>query len=253
MASYIYSRYSPKNTNHQQQLDALLAAEPNGEQIQDSVRGDVKPMARDNFQHMFNKLADGDVVWVWWLTAFGHDFNIVQATVSALLEKGVTLKTLLEPLVFVPHSESSQVLLSLLSGYGNVQTRKRLLAAEHSRKAMKQDPELWQQKFRGRPADRQKHREIAAMLLEGHKLQHVADTCDVSISTVKRVKSKLSQFDDEGALRTRHTCKRHKDNKPVMTDRNFWKALRASMPDHQCRPVEHGIGLPVFALDCQRF
>ena len=213
MAKYIYSRFSPKNTDHQQQVDALLATEPDANQVQDRVRGDVDPMAREGFRQLFDKLADGDVVWVWWLTAFGHDFTVAQATVSALLEKGVTLKTLSEPLTFVPDSESSRVLLSLLSGYGNVQTRKRLLAAEHSRKAMKQHPELWQQKFRGRPVDREKHREIAAMLLEGHKLQHVADTCDVSISTVKRVKSKLSQFDDEGALRTRHKSKRHKDNK----------------------------------------
>ena len=214
MALYIYSRLSPRNTDYQQQIDALFSAEPNAEQMQDRVRGDIEPMAREGFRHLFDKLTEGDVVWVWWLTAFSHDFNMVQATVSALLEKGVTLNTLSEPLTFVPGSESSRVLLSLLSGYGNVQTRKRLLAAEHSRKAIKENPELWQQKFRGRPADRGKHQEIATMLLEGHKLQYVADTCDVSISTVKRVKSKLSQFDDEGALRTRHTCKRHKDNKP---------------------------------------
>ncbi|WEM41302.1 recombinase family protein [Photobacterium sp. DA100] len=212
MAKYIYSRFSPRNTDYQQQIDALLAAEPGAEQVQDRVRGDIDPMARRAFRQMFDSLKDGDAIWVWWLTALGHDFNQVQATVSALLDKGVTLYTLSEPLTFAPQAEASRVLLSLLSGYGNVQTRRRLLAAEHSRKAIKEDPELWQQKFRGRPADREKHREIAAMLLEGHKLQHVADSCNVSISTVKRVKSKLSQFDDEGALRTRHTCKRHKDN-----------------------------------------
>ncbi|MBY5945560.1 recombinase family protein [Photobacterium rosenbergii] len=214
MAKYIYSRFSPRNTDYQQQIDALNHSEPSAEQVQDRVRGDVDPMARQGFHQLYDKLKEGDVVWVWWLTAFSHDFNMVQATVASLLDKGVTLKTLSEPLTFVPDSESSLVLLSLLSGYGNVQTRKRLLAAEHSRKAMKENPELWQQKFRGRPADREKHRQIATMLLEGHKLQHVADSCGVSISTVKRVKSKISQFDDEGALRTRHTCKRHKDNKP---------------------------------------
>lgn len=212
MAKYIYSRYSPRNTDHQQQLDALLAVEPKAEQVQDRGRGDVDPMDRQGFRQMFENLNSGDLVWVWWLTAFGHDFNQVQATVSALLDKGVTLKTLSEPLTFSPNSEASRVLLSLLHGYGTVQTRRRLLAAEHSRKAMKQDPDLWQQKFRGRPADHDKHQQIAALLLEGHKLQHVADSCEVSISTVKRVKCKLSQFDDEGTLRTRHKNPRHKDN-----------------------------------------
>ncbi|PSU29047.1 hypothetical protein C9I99_25295 [Photobacterium lutimaris] len=77
---------------------------------------------------------------------------------------------------------------------------------------MKQDPERWQQKFRGRPADREKHQQIAALLLEGDKLQQVADRYEVSLSTVKRVKGKLSQFDDEGTLRTRHKNIRHKDN-----------------------------------------
>ena len=64
-------------------------------------------------------------------------------------------------------------------------------------------PQMWKQKFRGRPADKAKHQHLATLLLEGNTLQSVAEQCDVSLSTVKRVKAKLNQFDEEGSLRRR--------------------------------------------------
>ncbi|ROV57963.1 recombinase family protein [Vibrio ponticus] len=203
MTQYLYTRFSPKNQAYQEHVAALSAFAPDAKHIEDQVRGFVPPQERPAFKQMFDALQDGDTVVVWWLTAFGKDFSQVNATVRLLLNKGVTLQLMCEPICFEPNSQQSETLLSLLFGYEKVQTMHRLFAAEQGRQAIKNDPQLWQQKFRGRPADRAKHKQIATLLLEGHTLQSVAEQCDVSLSTVKRVKAKLKQIDDEGGLRRR--------------------------------------------------
>ncbi|RTR29702.1 recombinase family protein [Shewanella atlantica] len=203
MATYLYTRFSPKNKAYPEQLAAMTSLAPGAEHFQDKVRGDVPPMERTAFSQLFKSLGSGDTVLIWWLTEFGHDFSQTLQVITDLLEKGVILQTLCEPLVFEPDSPHRHALLALLSGYGKVQTQRRLFAAEQGRKALKDKPEQWKQKFCGRPADKEKHQQIATLLLEGQTLQSVAEQCDVSLSTVKRVKAKLNTFDDEGSLRRR--------------------------------------------------
>ncbi|BDY04893.1 recombinase family protein [Ferrimonas sp. YFM] len=203
MTVYLYTRFSPKNRAYQEHLDALTAAHPGAEHRADEVKGFVPPFERTQFSELFNRLNSGDTLAIWWLTVFGRDFCQVLSTVNRLLEKGVTLELHCQPLRFEPGSQQTQTLLALLTGYDQVQTQHRLFAAEQARTAIKEEPELWQQKFRGRPADKAKHQAIAALLLEGHTLQSVAKQCDVSLSTVKRVKAKLSDIDDDGGLRRR--------------------------------------------------
>ncbi|ELB2964395.1 recombinase family protein [Vibrio parahaemolyticus] len=207
MTTYIYTRYSPKNKAHSEHLAALREAAPDALHFEDKIRGCVPPSEREAFQKLSNTIQSGDTIVMWWLTAFGRDFSQALNAIRALLEKGVTLKTVCEPLTFEPDSEQTKTLLALLSGYGKVQIQHRLFAAEQGRQAIKDQPDLWKQKFRGRPADREKHRLIAALLLEGNTLLSVAEQCDVSLSTVKRVKAKLSEFDEDGALRTRKKCR----------------------------------------------
>ncbi|EKO3842482.1 recombinase family protein [Vibrio harveyi] len=203
MATFLYTRHSPKNRAYPEQLNALKAFDPEAIHLEDKVRGCTPPAKRHAFQQLINTVQSGDTVVLWWLTAFGRDFNQALNTIQALLDQGVTLKTVCEPLTFEPGSVQTQTLISLLSGYGQVQTQHRLFAAEQGRKALKDNPQMWKQKFRGRPADKAKHQHIATLLLEGNTLQSVAEQCDVSLSTVKRVKAKLNQFDEEGSLRRR--------------------------------------------------
>ncbi|WP_417347538.1 recombinase family protein [Ferrimonas sp.] len=203
MSVYLYTRFSPKNRAYREHLDALTAAHPDAKHIEDRVKGFVPPFERPEFSKLFKALNSGDTLAIWWLTAFGRDFNQVLTTVNQILEKGVTLELHCQPLRFEPGSQQTQTLLALLTGYDQVQTQHRLFAAEQARTAIKDEPELWQKKFRGRPADKAKHQQIAALLLEGHTLQSVAQQCDVSLSTVKRVKAKLNTLDDDGGLRRR--------------------------------------------------
>ncbi|MFZ8769839.1 recombinase family protein [Vibrio harveyi] len=203
MATFLYTRHSPKNRAYPEQLNALKAFVPEAIHLEDKVRGCTPPAERQAFQQLLTTVQTGDTVVLWWLTAFGRDFSQALSTIQTLLNKGVTLKTVCEPLTFEPSSVQTQTLISLLSGYGQVQTQHRLFAAEQGRKALKDNPQMWKQKFRGRPADKAKHQHIATLLLEGNTLQSVAEQCDVSLSTVKRVKAKLNQFDEEGSLRRR--------------------------------------------------
>ncbi|MDF2153065.1 recombinase family protein [Vibrio sp. CAU 1672] len=203
MTTYLYTRHSPKNRAYQSQLSALQDFAPEAKHLEDKVRGCTPPTERKAFQELLKTVQSGDTVVLWWLTAFGRDFSQALHTIKTLLDKGVTLKTVCEPLTFAPGSEQTHTLIALLSGYGQVQTQHRLFAAEQGRRAIKDKPDLWQQKFRGRPANKAKHQRIATLLLEGNTLQSVAEQCEVSLSTVKRVKAKLNEFDEEGSLRRR--------------------------------------------------
>ncbi|MCG6222083.1 recombinase family protein [Vibrio antiquarius] len=203
MATYLYTRYSPKNRAYQEHLNTLKAFAPEAQHFEDKVRGCMPPTEREAFLQLLDSVRAGDTIVLWWLTAFGRDFSQALNTIKVLLAKGVTLKTVCEPLTFEPDSVQTQTLLTVLSGYGKVQTEHRLFAAEQGRQAIKDQPDLWKQKFRGRPADKTKHQQITTLLLEGYTLKSVSEQCDVSLSTVKRVKSKLNEVDDEGCLRTR--------------------------------------------------
>ncbi|USD43289.1 recombinase family protein [Vibrio sp. SCSIO 43135] len=203
MTSYIYTRFSPKNRAHPEQLSALKQLSPGSEVIEDQVRGNIPPFERPAFKELFDNLSSGDCLFVWWLTAFGRDFSQAKQTLESLLDRGVTIVTGCEALTLKADCPQTKLIMTLLSGYAKVQIQHRLFAAELGREELKGDPELWKSKFRGRPADKQKHQQVKAMLLEGNTIQSVADQCGVSVSTVKRVKAKLNQMDDEGCLRRR--------------------------------------------------
>ncbi len=203
MTTYLYSRYSPRNRAYSENLAILQAAAPGSKHFEDKVRGCVPPEERNAFQQLFTALQAGDTVVIWWLSTFGRDFSQALNTIRLLLDKQVTLQTVCEPMSFEPGSAETHTMLTLLTGYGKVQTQHRLYAAEQGRRAIKDQPDVWKQKFRGRPANKDKHQKIAALLLEGNTLRSVAEQCEVSLSTVKRIKTKLNDFDDEGGLRTR--------------------------------------------------
>ncbi len=203
MTTYLYSRYSPRNRAYSENLSILKAAAPEAQHFEDRARGCIPPTEREAFQKLLDTVESGDTVIIWWLTTFGRDFSQSLNTIELLLNKNVNLQTVCEPLRFEPNSLETKTMIALLSGYGKVQTQHRLFAAEQGRRAIKGEPERWKKKFRGRPADKAKHQQIATLLLEGNTLQNVAEQCDVSLSTVKRVKAKLNEFDDEGGMRTR--------------------------------------------------
>ncbi len=208
MKVYIYTRFSPRNEQFASQLEALEQRFPHAIAVQDRVKGRVPALERPAFVQMFNQLQSGDTLALWWLNALAPDFKQSVDIISQLFSKGVTIQTVNETLTFSPQSSESAVLLALLKGYADADKHHRLFAAEMGRRALKENPRAWKEKFRGRPADREKHQHIAALLLEGKTLQQVADETDSSLSTVKRVKSRISDHDESGLMRRRERGER---------------------------------------------
>ncbi|NMT56176.1 recombinase family protein, partial [Vibrio parahaemolyticus] len=104
-------------------------------------RGCMPPAERKAFLQLLDSVRAVDTIVLCWLTAFGRDFSQALNTIKMLLDKGVTLKTVCESITFEPGSVQTQTLLTVLSGYGKVQTEHRLFAAEQGRQAIKEQPE----------------------------------------------------------------------------------------------------------------
>lgn len=209
MTLYTYSRFSPRNPDYQRNKHQLQAAFPDAVHIEESARTRMDPLQRPDFAKLLDTVLPGDTVVVTWLATISRDYQLCQQAIERLLEKQVTIQTHLPPLVITPGSDTAATVLTMLHGSALADTRYRLDAAELSRQALRQDPQAWQAKFRGRPADKQKHQQIATLLLEGKTLEDVAQRCQCSLSTVKRVKNKIRALDDCHPLRQRHN--KHSD------------------------------------------
>jgi DNA invertase Pin-like site-specific DNA recombinase len=201
---YGYIRVSPKIKEIDQRIKALNEFSTEIKVfVETHVRGKVPLNDRPQFQLLKQELQSGDELVVWWLNDFGREFDECHQQIEALLAEGITVKTVNQSLVFCAGNSISDALLRLLKGYAEHGVHRRLMAAHLGRKALQQNPEEWQRKFRGRQGDNQKHTQIAQLLFEGKTLQSIADQMDTSMSTVKRVKAKLRESDDLGELRTR--------------------------------------------------
>ncbi|WP_082712280.1 recombinase family protein [Vibrio tritonius] len=203
MTTYLYTKFSPKNEHFATQLDELTQQHPQATLFKDVVKGRVPPLERPEFSALLAQLVDQDTLVVYWLTAFSKNMQQCHDIMQTLLAKNITVQTIKPALTITPDSEASQIVLHMLEGFAGAETRHRLRAAHQGREALRGDKAAWNEKFRGRPANREKHQLIAASLLEGKTLEEVAQECDCSLSTVKRVKAKIAEHDEFGGLRHR--------------------------------------------------
>ncbi|KOY42716.1 recombinase, partial [Vibrio parahaemolyticus] len=67
MATYLYTRYSPKNRAYQEHLSVLKAFVPDAQHFEDKVRGCMPPAEREAFQQLLNIVKAGDTIVLWWL------------------------------------------------------------------------------------------------------------------------------------------------------------------------------------------
>ncbi|EAS43028.1 recombinase family protein [Photobacterium profundum] len=200
-----YVRLSPKYKDFEAHVSEIKDAYPNVKLFTETgIKGYVPAEERPVFQSLDEQLQAGDTLVVWWISALGRDFECCNNTMRTLLAKGVHIQTINQSLSFTPDCVMTDVLMKLVQGYAEAESRYRRAAAEFGRKALRDDPEEWKAKFRGRRADKTRHQKIAALLLEGKTLQVVADEAQTSISTVKRVKAKLSEAGEVGDLRRRY-------------------------------------------------
>lgn len=205
MANHLgYIRLSPKIEDIDQRLDAFRQASSSVELfIERGIRGNVPLGERPQYCAMRSHLQSGDHLFIWWIDELGCEFDTCLMHLKSLLVAGVTVRTLSRSLTFKQNDPVTDALLTLIEGYAHSHHHRRMVAAEMGRRALKETPEIWKSKFRGRKRDDEKHQQVAKALFEGKTLQAVADETGVSISTVKRIKAKIKQNDELGQLRCR--------------------------------------------------
>lgn len=202
--NYAYIRVSPKIADIEQRVESFTEMDSTTTVIKETnIRGKIDLNERPAYQSLRKQLKSGDSLLVWWIDELGCDIKRCLTHLSTLLDDGISVKTVKQRLEFKPDDIASEAMLRLMAGYAEMEECHRLAAAEFGRRALKENPEMWKEKFRGRRRDTEQHQAIAQALLEGKTLQAVAEETGSSLSTIKRVKSKLRDGDDLGQLRTR--------------------------------------------------
>ncbi|MBD8513502.1 recombinase family protein [Photobacterium sp. CAU 1568] len=195
---YGYIRLSPKMSDPEALIRQITDYDPNLRLFRETgIRGNVPAEERPRYRDLFNTLKPGDQLIVRWVTDLGFHFDACHQTLQQLLDKGVIVHTVNQPLTFKPGCPITDALLLMLKGYANSHTQHRLWAAEAGRDSLRQDKAAWKEKFRGRRANHEVHQQIAMLLKAGKTLQTVADETGVSLSTVKRVKAKMQHHGHE--------------------------------------------------------
>lgn len=202
--AYGYIRFSPKNPYIEEEIEAIKARLPEVHFFKEvKIRGFVPAAERPQLQEMLGLLREGDSVIVWWLDSLGAHFGDVRQNVEVILNRGVKIITINQNLTLEKDDPDTLAQLSLLAGIAKAEKKRRLGFAEASRKALKENPEEWAKRFKGRRANKALHHQIATLLLEGKTLQATADETGASLSTVKRVKSKIKHKAEMSEMRIR--------------------------------------------------
>ncbi len=191
MPSFGYLRRSPKMADADQRIQAL---EQQGTDItvfvEHGVRGNVSLHHRPAYRQLLEHIGTGDTLYVWWFNEFYSQVGHGYAPLKHLLERGVRIVSICYPFELMPNDAKSDAILDFIQGQYFAQQHSRLQCAEASRQQIRNHPEQWQAKYKGRPANKEKHQLILQLLEQGLTLQNVAEQAKVSLSTVKRVKAK---------------------------------------------------------------
>ncbi|MDG3085633.1 recombinase family protein [Vibrio hannami] len=202
--AYGYIRFSPKNPNFDDEVASIGARLPEVKLFKEvRIKGFVPAAERPQLQEMLNILKAGDAVVIWWIDSLGCHFGDVKQTIEEILNKGAKVITINQKLMLEANNPETTAQLNLLEGIAKAEKRRRLAFAEASRRALKENPEEWAKRYKGRQANQALHHQIATLLLEGKTLQATADETGASLSTVKRVKSKIKHKGDMSELRVR--------------------------------------------------
>lgn len=202
--AYGYIRFSPKNPYIEEEVAAIKSRLPDVQFFKEvRIKGFVPAAERPQLQEMLKRLNEGDSVIVWWLDSLGAHFGDVKQTIEDILSRDVKIITINQNLTLERDKPDTLAQLHLLEGIANAEKKRRLGFAEASRKALKENPEEWAKRFKGRRANKALHHQIATLLLEGKTLQATADETGASLSTVKRVKSKIKHKAETSEMRIR--------------------------------------------------
>ncbi|WP_010439629.1 recombinase family protein [Vibrio cyclitrophicus] len=144
-------------------------------------------------------LRKGDTLIVWWVDRIGRDYEDAERVMRALLNRGVTIKTLNQSRTFAYAGDTmtdmvTNVQITMITAMAAAERETRLASAEAGRRALRGSGK-WDEAFQGRRPNsgkmKGKYEEILTLLAAGHSIRTTANLANVSVSTVQRVK-KLS-------------------------------------------------------------
>ena len=191
----LYARVSTSEQNlSHQQTQAEAAGFTIDEVVEDQgVSGVSVPLAdRDGGKRLFDILRDGDVLVVRWIDRLGRNYDDIQKNIRLFLERGVTIKTVINSMVFdaKPKDAMSKAvrdaMLSFMSAMAEAQavaTKEAQAAGIAAAKASDQT------KYRGRkPSFTTDHlKQIQVMMADGIGNNEISRRIGLSKFAVSRI------------------------------------------------------------------
>ena len=141
---------------------------------------------------MLYKLRDGDTLVVRWLDRLGRNYKDVTDTLRGLLDKGVTVKTVINGMVFEanPRSAMERAVRDALIGFMAAQAEAQAEATKEAQRAgIDHHKAASPEKFKGRkPAfDRDQFKQVVALLEAGQGQSAIAKATGVNRNAVIRI------------------------------------------------------------------
>ena len=190
---FAYVRVSTTTQTTDSQVTDILKAYPSIEISIDVCSGTVPAIEREQLSRLLDKLRKDDVLIVWWIDRLGRDYHDSETTIRELLNRGVTIKTINQDMVFAYSGNDMQdmttnIQLMMITAMAAAERKNRLASAEAGRQAIKQDPKLWAEKFSGRKRNDDRTSKIIELLEQGLSVREVAMKVECNPSTVQRAK-----------------------------------------------------------------
>ena len=198
----LYVRVSTAEQTSAHQLSQAKAA---GFDIEDhhvitdhGVSGVTVPLQeRDQGKRLFDLLQPGDTLVVRWLDRLGRNYRESKQAIEALLEKGVTIKTVINSMTFEPDYKVADPLvragrdaiLAFMVGLADADASAKREAREAGIKHAKEGPDA-DRKYRGkRPSyDRATMTKVQSLLTQASTVSAIAKETGLSRQTVLRIR-----------------------------------------------------------------
>ncbi|WP_283598861.1 recombinase family protein [Photobacterium phosphoreum] len=194
---FAYCRVSTKSQNTDSQTKDIFNTYPDADIHSEIISGTVPANERPVLSRVLDKLRKDDVLIVWWIDRLGRDYQDVKQTITSLLNKGVTIKTINNGMTFQYTGEDmtdmvTDIQLNMITAMASAERKNRLASAEAGRQAIKQDSKLWAEKFSGRKPNHELHEKIISALDSGLSVRKVAALVGCSPATVTTVKKQYA-------------------------------------------------------------
>lgn len=194
---FAYTRVSTQTQTDHSQESEILKSFPNIEIYRDVCSGTILANDRPQLSRLLDKLRKDDTLVVWWIDRLGRDYHDCETVIRDLLKTGITIKTINQNLTFEYTGKDmtdmiTNIQITMITAMAAAERKNRLASAEAGRQAIKQNPDLWAEKFSGRKRDEERTSKIIELLNSGMSIRKIAAELECNPSTVQRTKKLMS-------------------------------------------------------------